>query len=136
MIILENVSKTYGRAENACHALSNVSLCIGDGEFVSIIGKSGSGKTTLFNIIGGIDSDHSGKCLIDGMDLSKLSENQRCKLRRSKIGIIYQFFNLVSYLTVKENMLLSAKLCHKKNSEDEIDNVLNKLGLTEKKMCT
>lgn len=133
MIELRNINKVYGEKDSACHALKDVNLKIETGEFVAIVGKSGSGKTTLFNIIGGIDSNYSGECYVDLQNLKTMSVDRRARLRRSKIGIVYQFFNLVSYLTVKENMILSAKLNHKQISESYLDEILRKLDLFEKK---
>lgn len=132
-IQIQHLTKVYGRKENACTALHDVSLEIKEGEFVAICGTSGSGKTTLFNIISGIDRAYEGTCLIDGEDIKALSEEEMAVKRRKQIGIIFQFFNLISFLTVEENIKLTAQLDGKEPSKQEVDYVLDILGLQNKR---
>ena len=103
---LENLSKTYTLGKCDVPALSNLNLTVNAGEFVAIMGPSGSGKTTLLNVIGCIDKPTKGKVLLDGIDASALPENQLYKIRRDKMGFIFQTFNLLPYLNARENVEL------------------------------
>ena len=98
---VENLSKVYSEGETKVTALDDVSFNVQKGEFVSIIGASGSGKSTLLHLMGGIDKPTSGRVSIENTDLSRLDENKLTIFRRRKIGLIYQFYNLVPILTVK-----------------------------------
>lgn len=109
-IKIQHITEVYGTKDNACTALHDVSLEIKKGEFVAICGTIGSGKTTLFNIISGIDTHYEGTCFIDDVDIKTLSEEAMAIKRRREIGIIFQFFNLISFLTVEENVKLTAQL--------------------------
>lgn len=108
VLSLEKVSKTYG--EHNVEALKSVSLDIPEGSFACLMGQSGCGKSTLLNLIAGLDKPGSGRILFDGQDLSGLSDESMTKLRAGKIGFIFQFFNLLSTLTVKENVELPLEL--------------------------
>ena len=121
MKILEvtNLSKTYGTGETQVKALDNVSLSVESGEFVAIIGPSGSGKSTLLHII-------------NGVDISNLDETALAIFRRRQIGLIYQFYNLIPILTVKENLTLPLLLDGRKPDERVVDDLLKTLGLTER----
>ena len=114
-------------------ALDTVSMHIRKGEFVAIIGASGSGKTTLLNIIGGLDTDYMGSCVVRNKEMSSLSDVECCTFRSRYISYVYQFFNLISFLTVKENMSLTSQIKGKKVDEKELDQVLKLLGLEHKK---
>jgi putative ABC transport system ATP-binding protein len=103
---LENLSKTYTLGKRGVPALTNLNLTVNAGEFVSIMGPSGSGKTTLLNVIGCIDKPTNGKLLLDGVDASELPENQLYKIRRDKMGFVFQTFNLLPYLNARENVEL------------------------------
>jgi putative ABC transport system ATP-binding protein len=103
---LENLSKTYTLGKNEVPALSNLNLTVNAGEFVAIMGPSGSGKTTLLNVIGCIDKPTKGKVLLDGIETSALPESQLYKIRRDKMGFIFQTFNLLPYLNARENVEL------------------------------
>ena len=133
MIQLKHVKKIYGSGENSCNALKDISFEVNTGEFIALCGTSGSGKTTLFNIISGIDRNYEGKCYIDNTNLSELTNNEMTIFRRMHIGIIFQFFNLVSSLTVKENITLVSQLKGEKVSNDRLDSILNYLNLENKK---
>ena len=134
MKILEvtNLSKTYGTGETQVKALDNVSLSVESGEFVAIIGPSGSGKSTLLHILGGVDVPTSGAVVINGVDISNLDETALAIFRRRQIGLIYQFYNLIPILTVKENLTLPLLLDGRKPDERVVDDLLKTLGLTER----
>lgn len=129
MIKIQNLKKTY----KDCVALDTVSMHIRKGEFVAIIGASGSGKTTMLNIIGGLDTDYMGSCVVRNKEMSSLSDVECCTLRSRYISYVYQFFNLISFLTVKENMCLASQIKGKKVDEKELNQVLKLLGLEHKK---
>lgn len=129
MIKIQNLKKTY----KDCVALDTVSMHIRKGEFVAIIGASGSGKTTMLNIIGGLDTDYMGSCVVRNKEMSSLSDVECCTLRSRYISYVYQFFNLISFLTVKENVCLASQIKGKKVDEKELDQVLKLLGLEQKK---
>lgn len=129
MIKIQNLKKVY----KDCVALDTVSMHIRKGEFVAIIGASGSGKTTMLNIIGGLDTDYMGSCVVRNKEMSSLSDVECCTLRSRYISYVYQFFNLISFLTVKENVCLASQIKGKKVDEKELDQVLKLLGLEQKK---
>ena len=106
MITLKNIYKTYSMGENSVNALSNVSLNIAMHEFVSIIGPSGSGKSTLMNILGCLDVPTSGSYVLDGNEISGMSDNELADIRNTRIGFIFQGFNLLKKLTAIENVEL------------------------------
>ncbi len=112
MTILEvcDVTKSYGVGEGKVEALRGVSTKIQSGEFVAIMGPSGSGKSTLLTILGGVESPTSGRVLLEGVDLAKISEDERTKLRRRRLGFIFQSFNLLPNLTAEENIALPLEL--------------------------
>ena len=129
MIKIQNLKKTY----KDCVALDTISMHIRKGEFVAIIGASGSGKTTLLNIIGGLDTDYMGSCVVRNKEMSSLSDVECCTLRSRYISYVYQFFNLISFLTVKENVCLASQIKGKKVDEKELNQVLKLLRLEHKK---
>lgn len=110
IITVHNLHKTFGGGESAVHALNGIDLAIEKGKFTAIIGASGSGKTTLLNMIGGLDTPDEGEIIVDGVHLSGLREKELAVFRRSKVGFVYQSFNLVPTLTVKENILFPLSL--------------------------
>jgi putative ABC transport system ATP-binding protein len=103
---LENLSKNYTLGKRSVQALSNLNLQVNKGDFVAIMGPSGSGKTTLLNVLGCLDKPTNGKVLLDGADISKLPEKELYKIRRRKLGFIFQTFNLLPYLNARENVEL------------------------------
>jgi putative ABC transport system ATP-binding protein len=132
MLELKDVSKSYFEG-NIKHAiLNNLNLHVSNGEIIILFGKSGSGKSTLLNIISGIDVPDSGFVLIDGTDITKLSEKERTLVRRNKIGFIFQFFNLIPILTVKENLLLPLELTGTNKIEERINSILTEVGLANR----
>ena len=130
MIVAENLCKTYGTGEGAVNALCNVDLRIEDGEFVAIVGKSGSGKSTLLNLLGGLDSETSGRVLYNDVDITKLGEPALADFRLRKIGFVFQFYDLLPELTAEENIMLPAQLA--KNKFADISALVERLGLTDR----
>lgn len=110
IVTVHHLRKTFGKGESAVHALNGINLSIEKGKFTAIIGASGSGKTTLLNMIGGLDTPDEGEVIVDGVRLSGLKEKELAVFRRSKVGFIYQNFQLVPTLTVKENILFPLSL--------------------------
>ena len=132
---VEHVSKTFGKGEALNRVLEDVSLEIGRGEFVSLMGASGSGKSTLLYLIGGLDTAYEGNIFIDGQKITGMKEHEMSALRLVKIGFVFQFYNLVQNLTVEENILLPIKMA-KKNVPDhrkKLEEILEITGLTEKR---
>lgn len=129
----ENLIKTYGTGENAFNAVDGISLTVQEGEFVAIVGSSGSGKSTLMHMLGGVDRPTSGSIIIDGEDITKKSNDELAVFRRRKIGIVYQFYNLIPILTAEENVTLPMQLDGKKPDPQRVEEVFEKLGIAEKK---
>ena len=124
------MDKVYGQGETTVQALKDVTFSIKKGEFVLVVGSSGSGKTTLLNMIGLLDRPTKGKILIDGIDTSSLSDNQISSFRNSKLGFVFQFSNLISDLTVLENVVLSRKIQRTdENALEEAMKLLKSVGL-------
>ena len=132
MLELNNVSKNYFEGNTKHTVLNDFELSIKEGEIVILLGKSGSGKSTLLNIISGIDVPDSGSVKIDGTDITKLSEKDRTLTRRHKIGFIFQFFNLIPTITVKENLQLPLELNNDTDQEERIKTILSEVGLLER----
>ena len=103
---VENLCKNYGKNNTLVKALDNVSFSVEKGEFVAIVGSSGSGKSTLLHILGGVDKPTSGKVYVDNIDVYEKSNSNLAIFRRREVGLIYQFYNLIHILNVKENMNL------------------------------
>ena len=129
---VENLNKSYGKGEAKVEALKNVNLSINKGEFVVIVGPSGSGKSTLLHLIGGVDKPTSGKVFINDVDIYNLKEKDLSIFRRRNVGLIYQFYNLIPVLSVKENILLPAELDNRKIEKEYLDDLLKTLGLKER----
>lgn len=128
----ENITKIYGNSENRVKALDGVSLSINKGEFISIIGPSGSGKSTLLHILGGVDRPTSGNIFIENSDISKYSKKEMAFFRRRKVGLIYQFYNLIPNLTVEHNIKLPVELDRKKVDSNLFNDLVDKLGIKSK----
>ena len=129
---VENLKKIYKTGENVVNAVNDVSFTVNKGEFVAIIGASGSGKSTLLHLIGGVDKPDSGKIYIDGVDLYAQSKEKLAIFRRREVGLIYQFYNLISVLTVKENITLPLLMDKRKINEKELKEMIEMLSLTGK----
>lgn len=129
---IENLSKVYGKEETEVKALDNVSFSVKRGEFVAIVGPSGSGKSTLLHILGGVDRPTSGKVFVENTDIYNLSETKLAIFRRRQIGLIYQFYNLIPILNVKENITLPLLLDKRSVEEGKLGELLNYLNLEER----
>ena len=128
-----NLTKTYGTGDNVVHALTDVSLDIEEGKFVSIIGSSGSGKSTLLNLLGGLDRPTSGDVILDGKAIFEMDDEALTIFRRRKIGFVFQNYNLVPILNVYENIVLPIELDGTKIDTVYVDKIMDVLGLLEKK---
>jgi len=126
---VENLKKTYGKGNTLVKALDGISFSVEKGEFVAIVGASGSGKSTLLHLLGGVDKPTSGKIIIDGEDIYKLNENNLAIFRRRQVGLIYQFYNLIPILNVKENITLPILLDGKVPDEEYLKELIDTLGL-------
>jgi putative ABC transport system ATP-binding protein len=134
MITLHAVSKTYGDGPSRVDALKNIDLTVRAGEFISIMGPSGSGKSTLLNLVSALDAPSSGSIVIDGSDISQLDDDALTLFRRRKIGLIFQFFNLLPTLDALENTLLPVMLERKVTRSDvaRATALLESVGLGER----
>lgn len=128
----ENIRKTYGRGENKVAALGGIDLSVEKGEFVAIVGASGSGKSTLLHIIGGVDSPTDGKVVVENTDISTMNKTQAAIFRRRKVGLVYQFYNLIPTLTVRGNILMPLLLDKKKVNEEYFEKIVTTLGIADK----
>lgn len=126
---VENLTKIYGKGENAVHALDGVSFSVEKGDFISIIGPSGSGKSTLLHILGGVDKPTSGKVYMNGQDVYSQNDEQLAIFRRREVGLIYQFYNLIPVLNVTENITLPVLMDGRKVNNGRLDELLNTLDL-------
>ena len=134
LIEIQGIGKDYLDGENSVQAIKQMDFYIDDGEFVAIMGQSGSGKSTLLSILGGLNHPSRGKVLLDTLDIYKLSSEQRADLRSEYIGVIFQSFQLIPYLTVLENVKLPMAITGKKSKKQDkmARNVLAKVGLANK----
>ena len=132
IVRVENLSKIYGSGENLVRAIDDVNLKIEKGEFIAIVGPSGSGKSTLLHLLGGVDNPSSGKIFIDGNDISKYTSKELALFRRRKVGLIYQFYNLIPNLTVRHNIELPIKLDKRKINNEVLLDIVRKLGIENK----
>lgn len=129
---VEKLNKIYGNGESAVTALNNVSFSVNKGEFVAIIGPSGSGKSTLLHILGGVDRPTSGKVYIDNTSIYDLNETKLAIFRRRQIGLIYQFYNLIPVLNVRENIMLPLLLDQRRYDEEQLIEMLDTLKLNNR----
>lgn len=130
---VENLCKTYGKGKNEVRALDHISFSVNKGEFIAIIGPSGSGKSTLLHILGGVDKPTSGKVFMNDHDVYVQNDEQLAIFRRRQVGLIYQFYNLIPVLNVVENMTLPLKLDGQKVNEERVNELLELLGLAERR---
>ena len=133
LLEIKSISKIYGKGKNAVHALKNVSFSVDKGEYIAIVGESGSGKSTLLNIIGAIDIPTDGKVIINNKDLFTMTDSELTVFRRRNIGFIFQGFNLIPELTVEQNIIFPVLLDYKKPDRKYLDELLNILGLQERR---
>ena len=125
----ERLTKVYGQGPTALKALDSVTLSIGQGEFVAIVGSSGSGKSTLLHLMGGVDRPTSGTVLLNGADVYARSDEELAVLRRRDVGLVYQFYNLIPVLNVVENMTLPVLMDGRAVNEERLGMLLDGLGL-------
>ena len=128
----ESVRKVYGAGNNQVVALDHIDLSIQKGEFVAIVGASGSGKSTLLHILGSVDKPTEGKVLIEGTDISGMNRTQAAIFRRRKVGLVYQFYNLIPTLTVRKNILMPLLLDKRKPNQEYFDRIVRSLGMEDK----
>lgn len=128
----EGVSKIYSNGNNQVTALDGIDLSVEKGEFVAVIGASGSGKSTLLHILGSVDQPTAGKVIVDGVDISAMNRTQAAIFRRRKVGLVYQFYNLIPTLTVRKNILMPLLLDKRKPNQEYFDQVVKTLGITDK----
>ena len=132
ILVTNNLVKHYGKGETKVKALNGVSIEIERDTFTAIVGTSGSGKSTLLNIIGGLDNPTSGDVIIKGKNISKIGKKDLTVFRRRNIGLIYQFYNLIPVLNVKENILLPAELDNRDIDREYFDDLMKTLGLIDR----
>ena len=128
----EGVRKVYGSGNNQVVALDGIDMAVRKGEFVAVMGASGSGKSTLLHILGSVDKPTDGNVIIDGTDLSQLNPTQAAIFRRRKVGLVYQFYNLIPTLTVQQNILMPLSLDKKKPNKEYFEKVVHSLGIADK----
>ena len=128
-----NLKKYYGEGENIVKAIDNTNINIFQGEFVAIVGKSGSGKSTLLHMLGALDKPTSGEVIIDNKYISTMKEEELAIFRRRKIGFIFQYYNLIPSINVWENIVLPIGLDSRRVNKDFVNDILDTLGLKEKK---
>lgn len=128
----ENVRKVYGSGNNQIVALDHIDLSVQKGEFVAIVGASGSGKSTLLHILGSVDQPTEGNVLIEGTDISTMNQTQAAIFRRRKVGLVYQFYNLIPTLTVRKNILMPLLLDKRKPNQEYFDQIVHSIGIEDK----
>ncbi len=128
----ERIRKVYGFGNNQTTALDGIDLSVSKGEFVAIVGASGSGKSTLLHILGSVDRPTDGKVTVDGTDLSDLNRTQAAVFRRRKVGLVYQFYNLIPTMTIEKNILLPLALDKKKPNREYFEKIVGSLGIMDK----
>lgn len=129
---VEHLVKQYGKGDNAVLAVNDISFSVEQGEFVAIVGSSGSGKSTLLHLLGGVDRPTSGKVYIQGEDIYSLNSDKIAIFRRRQVGLIYQFYNLIPILNVKENITLPCELDGRTPDKKELCDLINTLGLKDR----
>ena len=129
---VEHLVKQYGKGDNAVLAVNDISFSVEQGEFVAIVGSSGSGKSTLLHVLGGVDRPTSGKVYIQGEDIYSLNSVKIAIFRRRQVGLIYQFYNLIPILNVKENITLPCELDGRTPDKKELCDLINALGLKDR----
>lgn len=128
----EKVRKVYGSGNNQVVALDHIDLSVQKGEFVAIVGASGSGKSTLLHILGSVDRPTEGRILVEGTELSAMNPTQAAIFRRRKVGLVYQFYNLIPTLTVRKNILMPLLLDKRKPNQQYFEQLVHSLGIADK----
>ena len=126
------VEKIFGKEGNRVTALNGIELSIDKGEFVAIVGASGSGKSTLLHILGSVDKPTKGTVEVDGVDVGKLNATEAAIFRRRKVGLVYQFYNLIPTLTEEKNILMPMLLDKRRPEKQHFDAIINTLGIKDK----
>jgi len=129
---VENLTKIYGKGESRVKALDDVSFSVDKGEFIAIVGPSGSGKSTLLHMLGGVEKPTSGRVFVDGKDIYEQNDEELAVFRRRQIGLIYQFYNLIPILNVKENISLPFLMDGRNVNESRLDELLEVLDLKDR----
>ena len=135
ILLTEDLRKYYRLGDSTVRALDGISLKVEKGEFAAIVGRSGSGKSTLLHMLGGLDVPTSGKVIVDGRDISNMTKDELTIFRRRKIGFVFQNYNLLPLMNVYENMILPIQLDGVKPDKKFVEDILEMLGLTEKKFA-
>ena len=128
----EGLRKIYGSGENQVKALDGIDFSMEKGEFTAVMGASGSGKSTLLHILGSVDKPTEGRVYVEGTDITSMKPAQAALFRRRKVGIVYQFFNLIPTLTVRKNILMPLALDKRKPNQEFFDKVVETLGISER----
>ena len=130
---MEHVTKIYGEGNTRVWALDDVNLTVNKGEIVAVVGASGSGKYTLLHVMGGVDTPNEGNVIVDGKDITRLTDEEMSVFRRRKIGFVFQAYHLIPVLTVEENIKMPILLDHRKPDRDYIDHIIEMLGLKDRR---
>ena len=128
----EGIKKVYGTGNSRVAALQKIDLSVEKGEFVAIVGASGSGKSTLLHILGSVDKPTEGKVIVEGTDISTLNQTEAAIFRRRKVGLVYQFYNLIPTLTIRKNILMPLQQKKKKPNQEYFEQVVGSLGIADK----
>ncbi len=128
----ENLVKTYGSGDSKVSALDGVDLAVEKGEFVAIVGRSGSGKSTLLHMLGAMDKPDSGSLTVDGMDVFSLKDDALAKYRRTKVGFVFQFFNLLPVLTAEENIVVPLSLDGAPIDKEYLSELASQMGIADR----
>ena len=133
IVKMEHVTKIYGEGNTRVWALDDVNLTVNKGEIVAVVGASGSGKSTLLHVMGGVDTPNEGNVIVDGKDITRLTDEEMSVFRRRKIGFVFQAYHLIPVLTVEENIKMPILLDHRKPDRDYIDYIIEMLGLKDRR---
>lgn len=133
IVKMEHVTKIYGEGNTRVWALDDVNLTVNKGEIVAVVGASGSGKSTLLHVMGGVDTPNEGNVIVDGKDITRLTDEEMSVFCRRKIGFVFQAYHLIPVLTVEENIKMPILLDHRKPDRDYIDHIIEMLGLKDRR---
>ena len=133
IVKMEHVTKIYGEGNTRVWALDDVNLTVNKGEIVAVVGASGSGKSTLLHVMGCVDTPNEGNVIVDGKDITRLTDEEMSVFRRRKIGFVFQAYHLIPVLTVEENIKMPILLDHRKPDRDYIDHIIEMLGLKDRR---
>ncbi len=133
IVKMEHVTKIYGAGDTRVWALDDVNLTVKKGEILAVVGASGSGKSTLLHVMGGVDVPDNGNVIVDGKNLTKLSDVEMSVFRRRKIGFVFQAYHLIPVLTVEDNIKMPILLDHKKPDKEYIEHIIELLGLQDRR---